>query len=51
MINQGLASVYSCVFDPESGQKGVVWVAAGAKPAQKGEFYPLDFEEQLNKMR
>ena len=51
MINQGLASVYSCVFDPESGQKGVIWVAAGAKPAQTGVFYPIDFEEELNKMR
>ena len=48
---QTLASIYSCVFDPESGQKGVIWVAAGAKPAQKGKFYPIDFEEELNKIK
>jgi len=45
-----LASVYSCVFDPESSTKGVVWVAAaGAKPAQNGAFYPIDFGDSLNK--
>ena len=47
-----LASVYSCVFDPESSTKGVVWIAAaGAKPAQKGTFYPIDFGEMLDKAK
>ena len=45
-----LASVYSCVFDPESSTNGVIWIAAaGAKPAQKGQFYPIDFGESLNR--
>jgi len=48
---QTLASLYSCVFDPESNQKGIIWVAVGAKPAQKGKFYPIDFEEELNKIK
>ena len=52
IIFYSLASVYSCVFDPESSTKGVVWVAAaGALPAQKGEFYPIDFGEMLDKMK
>ncbi len=46
-----LASVYSCVFDPESSTKGVIWIAAaGAKPAQKGTFYPIDFGDSLDKI-
>jgi len=45
-----LASMYSCVFDPESSTKGVIWIAAaGAKPAQKGTFYPIDFGDSLNR--
>jgi len=43
--------MYSCVFDPESSRNGVIWIAAaGAKPAQKGEFYPIDFREALDRM-
>lgn len=50
IIFYGLASIYSCVFDPESSENGVIWIAAaGAKPAQKGKFYPIDFVESLNR--
>jgi len=45
-----LASMYSCVFDLESSTNGVIWIAAaGAKPAQKGQFYPIDFGDSLNR--
>jgi hypothetical protein len=47
-----LASMYSCVFDPESSTNGVIWIAAaGAKPAQKGQFYSIDFGEALNRTK
>ena len=45
-----LASLYSCVFDPESSTKGLLWIAAaGSKPAQSGTFYPIDFGDSLDK--
>lgn len=51
IIDQGLSSIYSCVFDPESGIKGTAWIAAGAKPAQSGTFYMIDLDEHLKKMK
>lgn len=50
VISQGYAALYSAVFAPESGEKGVVWLASGAAPAQKGPFYPIDLAEHLKNL-
>lgn len=45
--SQKLASAYSCVFNPDERE---VFVAAGAVPAQKGPFYPINLNEHLGIM-
>ena len=44
IISEHIDSLFSCIYEPSDG---VVWLAAGAKPAQAGTYYPISLAEHL----
>jgi hypothetical protein len=48
IISDNLYSIYSLIFQPS---EGIMWTAAGARPAQSGPFWRIDFNEHLELMK